>query len=155
MKFGFLLLSIIIFGIAYVFTGNNTSCNMNSTLENTEESKNVFDEPLQLCCSAPVTGFYRNGKCDTGPDDYGTHIVCAVVTDDFLNFSKNQGNDLITPFPQYRFPGLKHGDRWCLCISRWIEAKENGVAPKIDLNATHKKALQFIELSELKKYSYK
>ena len=116
-----------------------------------KHANNVYGEPLQMCCVDPLTGFYRNGQCLTGAEDYGTHIVCAIVTEEFLQYSKSKGNDLITARPEYNFPGLKAGDGWCLCISRWLEAIEVGVAPPINLAATHEKALQYttIELLEL------
>ncbi len=122
---------------------------------NDMRDKNVLGTELQLCCSDPVTGFYRNGMCVTGPTDFGTHIVCAMVTQQFLDFSKAKGNDLTTPREEYNFPGLKHGDKWCLCISRWIEAYEAGVAPPIDLEATNENALDYITLDILKVYDIK
>jgi len=118
-----------------------------------DKALNVFGEPLQMCCLDPVTGYYRNGQCLTDVSDYGTHIVCARVTDKFLDYSKKKGNDLITPKPQFNFPGLKTGDQWCLCISRWYEAHKAGVAPPIDLHATNIKALEFVPLEILKAYS--
>jgi len=117
-------------------------------------ANNVFGETLITCSNDPVTGFYRNGCCETGELDYGTHTVCAVMTEDFLNFSRSKGNDLITARPEYRFPGLKPGDKWCLCASRWMEAYEEGVAPLLVLEATHEKTLQYIELEELVKFAY-
>ena len=117
--------------------------------EKMEEAKNVLGEELQLCCTAPMTGFYRDGKCNTGPQDYGTHVVCAEMTDEFLQFTKSRGNDLSTPIPEYRFPGLKAGDKWCLCALRWREAMEAGVAPPVVLESTHRKALQYVRLEEL------
>ncbi|MEL6987004.1 MAG: DUF2237 domain-containing protein [Bacteroidota bacterium] len=118
-----------------------------------EAPKNVFGENVELCCNSPMTGFYRTGFCYTGPDDFGTHIVCAKVTEAFLAYSKSQGNDLITPRPEYNFPGLQAGDKWCLCISRWVEAMEAGYAPPIDLKATHIKALDYVPLDILKKFA--
>ena len=116
------------------------------------EAKNVYGDPLMSCCVDPLTGFYRNGVCLTGAEDHGTHIICAIVTQDFLDYSKTQGNDLITPRPEYSFPGLKAGDGWCLCISRWLEAVEAGVAPPVNLAATHEKALQYTSLELLTFY---
>ncbi|APY07092.1 hypothetical protein BWZ20_01690 [Winogradskyella sp. J14-2] len=113
---------------------------------------NVYGKPLQVCCADPVTGYFRDGYCRTMPQDTGTHVVCAVITDKFLNFTKRRSNDLTTPIPQWRFPGLKAGDKWCLCISRWLEAEKAGVAPKIDLDATHIKALEYTSLDILEKY---
>ncbi len=117
------------------------------------EVKNVLGTKLQICCLSPVTGFYRNGRCDTGPEDLGMHTVCAQVTAEFLEFSKKRGNDLSTPVPGYDFPGLKPGDRWCLCALRWQEALEAGVAPPILLEATHESVLQYIPLEKLQEYA--
>lgn len=116
-------------------------------------SKNVLGKPLETCCKSPMTGFYRNGCCDTGAEDFGLHTVCAQVTAEFLEYSKNKGNDLITPMPMYNFPGLKPGDKWCLCVSRWQEALEAGVAPPIILPSTHEKTLQFVPLEVLQEHS--
>ncbi len=118
-------------------------------------ANNVLGKPLEICSNNPLTGYYRDGCCHTGKEDLGTHIVCAVVTDDFLQFSKMQGNDLITPRPEFHFPGLKSGDRWCLCASRWLEAYYAGVAPKVVLEATHEKMLTYISLATLVKFAYK
>ncbi|MFP4095195.1 MAG: DUF2237 family protein [Cyclobacteriaceae bacterium] len=115
-----------------------------------EQAKNVLGEPLQMCCSQPKTGFYRDGYCHTGPEDAGTHVVCAEMTDEFLEYTKGQGNDLSTPMPAFGFPGLKAGDKWCLCASRWREAFKAGVAPPVVLESTHEKALEFVSLEELK-----
>lgn len=118
-------------------------------------AKNVFGEPIMVCSSNPITGFYRNGCCDTGCEDLGTHSVCAVMTKEFLEFSRNKGNDLITPRPAWDFPGLKDGDRWCLCASRWMEAYQAGVAPLVVLEATHEKTLDYLPLEELVKFAAK
>jgi uncharacterized protein len=115
---------------------------------------NVFGEPLQPCSMAPKTGFYRDGCCNTGEEDHGRHTVCVIVTDEFLDFSKRRGNDLSTPMPLYHFPGLKNGDRWCLCASRWVEAWNEGMAPQVILEATHEKTLDYIPLDELVKFAY-
>jgi uncharacterized protein (DUF2237 family) len=115
-----------------------------------KEFINVLGSPLELCSNNPLTGFYRNGNCATGPSDSGTHVVCARVTEAFLTFTKSRGNDLSTPSPVYGFPGLKPGDFWCLCVHRWLEALEAGVAPPVRLAATHIKALDFVELKVLK-----
>ncbi|EAQ42266.1 hypothetical protein MED152_06090 [Polaribacter sp. MED152] len=115
---------------------------------------NVLNQPLQCCCTSPLTGFYRDGFCKTGVQDYGTHTVCAIVTDDFLEYSLSRGNDLITPIPQWNFPGLKPGDHWCLCISRWLQAEKVGKAPFIKLEATHIKSLDYCSLDLLKKYEF-
>jgi uncharacterized protein (DUF2237 family) len=114
---------------------------------------NVLGGVLQTCCASPLTGFYRNGRCDTGPDDAGVHSVCIKVTDDFLAFSLAHGNDLVTPRPQWGFPGLQAGDCWCLCASRWKEALDAGVAPKVRLAATHEATLGHVSLDELIRYA--
>jgi uncharacterized protein (DUF2237 family) len=116
-------------------------------------SRNVFGEPLQPCSAAPVTGFFRNGCCDTSDEDVGSHTVCAVMTVAFLRFSKASGNDLSTPVPQFGFPGLKAGDRWCLCAPRWQEAFEAGQAPQVVLRATHQGALDYCTLEDLKRHA--
>jgi uncharacterized protein (DUF2237 family) len=116
-------------------------------------SINVFGEPLQVCSTRPMTGFFRNGCCDTGTGDGGSHTVCIVVTDEFLRFSKTRGNALSTPLPKFGFPGLKAGDRWCLCAPRWKEAYDAGQAPRVALRATHESALEFCSLVELKKHA--
>ncbi len=118
-------------------------------------ANNVFGEPLVSCSQAPLTGFYRDGCCNTGDDDRGMHTVCAVMTDEFLEFSRAAGNDLITPQPIFRFPGLKAGDRWCLCALRWVEAWQAGKAPLVVLEATHEKTLDYIPLQELIKFAWK
>jgi len=120
-----------------------------------EEGYNVFGEPLMVCGTSPLTGAFRNGCCDTGPFDVGTHTVCAIVTQAFLDYSKQRGNDLARPLPQYNFPGLVEGDRWCLCISRWKEAHLAGVAPPVILAATHQKTLEVVPLSVLERYALK
>jgi uncharacterized protein (DUF2237 family) len=114
---------------------------------------NVFGDPLELCSDAPLTGFFRNGCCSTGPEDAGRHTVCAQVTAAFLEFSQARGNDLSTPRPEFGFPGLKPGDRWCLCVERWREALEAGAAPRVYLRATHEAALDFVSLDDLKRHA--
>lgn len=116
-------------------------------------AKNVLGKPLQPCSYDPMTGWFRNGCCETGPGDFGMHIVCVQVTNEFLAFSKRAGNDLSTPVPEYDFPGLKHGDRWCLCATRWKEAYDAGVAPGVILAATHMSAIEFATLEELKEHA--
>ena len=111
---------------------------------------NVLGAPLQPCCTDPMTGFYRNGRCETGPDDHGLHLVCAIMTEAFLDFTRSRGNDLSTPAPQWDFPGLRPGDRWCLCVERWREAFEAGVAPPVRLESTHISALEFVGLEDLR-----
>jgi uncharacterized protein (DUF2237 family) len=116
-------------------------------------AKNVLGEELAECSRDPLTGFYRTGCCDTGGDDDGVHIVCAQMTSEFLAFSVDRGNDLVTPRPEYGFPGLKPGDRWCLCVTRWKEALEAGMAPPVLLDATHISSLEFVELEDLKRHA--
>ena len=118
-----------------------------------ETARNVMGGELLSCSLDPVTGFYRNGCCETGPEDMGLHTVCAVMTDDFLAFSKSMGNDLSTPRPEYGFAGLKAGDRWCLCAPRWKEALDAGMAPKLVLEATHEETLAIVPLGVLKDYA--
>jgi uncharacterized protein (DUF2237 family) len=117
------------------------------------EQRNVFGEPLQSCCTSPMTGFYRTGCCETGAEDLGAHVVCAEMTEEFLEFSRARGNDLSTPVPAFRFPGLRPGDRWCLGAARWREALEAGVAPRVALLATHEAVLDYVSLDDLKKYA--
>ena len=116
---------------------------------------NVLNEPLVPCSYDPLTGYFRDGCCETDETDSGTHIVCARVSQAFLDFSVAQGNDLVTPRPEWRFPGLKAGDRWCLCVKRWVQAYQAGVAPDVVLASTHSKALEHVELSVLKLHAYK
>jgi hypothetical protein len=118
-----------------------------------EQAKNVLGSELQMCCNDPKTGFYRDGFCHTGPDDAGVHVVCAEMTDEFLEYTKGQGNDLSTPMPAFGFPGLKAGDKWCLCASRWKEALEAGVAPPVVLESTHEKALEIVSIDQLQSYA--
>ena len=114
---------------------------------------NVFGEPLVECSARPLTGFYRNGCCDTGAEDLGVHAVCVSVTAEFLEYSRSRGNDLSTPMPAYGFPGLKPGDCWCLCAERWKEALADGMAPPEKLAGTHAKALEYVTLDALKAYA--
>jgi uncharacterized protein len=111
---------------------------------------NVLGQSLEACCQSPRTGFYRDGYCRTGPHDTGLHTVCAVMTDEFLAFTRRRANDLSTPRPEFDFPGLQAGDRWCLCVSRWAEALREGVAPPVVLAATHVSALEFVTLEDLR-----
>ena len=115
---------------------------------------NLFGKKLEACSTNPLTGAYRNGCCETGPNDIGTHTVCAIVTDEFLEFSKKMGNDLTKDYPQYNFKGFKDGDKWCLCVSRWIEAHNAGCAPKIILEATNLKTLDYVSFETLLEYKY-
>lgn len=116
-------------------------------------ARNVLGGELEICCTSPMTGFYRDGKCNTGAGDLGAHVVCAQVTEEFLTFTKSRGNDLSTPAPMFNFPGLKPGDRWCLCALRWKEAMDAGVAPPVVLSATHASALEYVSLTELKQHA--
>jgi uncharacterized protein (DUF2237 family) len=115
--------------------------------------RNVFGERLLECCTRPLTGFYRDGNCNTGPEDFGVHTVCARVDAAFLEFSKAAGNDLSTPLPAFGFPGLKPGDCWCLCAARWKEAHDAGKAPRVRLAATHEATLEIVPLEVLKQYA--
>jgi uncharacterized protein (DUF2237 family) len=118
-----------------------------------KQQRNVFGEPIGTCSERPLTGFYRNGCCDTGSDDIGMHAVCVEVTAEFLAFSKAVGNDLSTPQPDFGFPGLQPGDRWCLCAARWLQALEQGKAPRVVLGATHEASLEIIDLADLKRHA--
>lgn len=120
-------------------------------LEEATTAKNVLGGQLETCCTSPMTGFYRNGRCETGPQDQGVHVVCAEVTEAFLAFTKSQGNDLSTP--QFGFPGLRPGDKWCLCAARWKEALDADVAPPIALSATHAAALKHVTIDQLKQHA--
>ena len=115
--------------------------------------RNVLGGPLGRCSDRPLTGFFRDGCCNTGPQDLGSHTVCVVMTDDFLVFSKARGNDLSTPQPEYGFPGLNAGDRWCLCAARWLEALHAGKAPRVVLNACNESCLEVVSLDDLKHYA--
>ena len=115
--------------------------------------KNVLGEPLESCSLDPRTGFTRSGSCETGPEDLGSHTVCVKVTREFLDFSRARGNDLATPVPDFGFPGLKPGDRWCLCALRWQEALQAGVAPRVMLRATHERALEVVAFADLKAHA--
>lgn len=115
--------------------------------------KNVLGGELKSCCTDPVTGFYRDGYCRTGADDLGRHTVCIVATDEFLAYSRSVGNDLSTPMPQYAFPGVREGDKWCLCVTRWQQAFEDDMAPQIVLAATDQSALQVVDLEDLRRYA--
>ena len=116
-------------------------------------ARNVLGGPLAECGSKPLTGFYRDGCCNTGRDDHGVHSVCTLMTREFLEFSLARGNDLSTPMPDFGFPGLKAGDRWCLCVARWREAFKAGSAPRVVLTATHERTLDYVSLEDLKKHA--
>jgi uncharacterized protein (DUF2237 family) len=115
--------------------------------------KNVLGTELQTCSTDPMTGFFRDGCCNTGPTDHGRHTVCIVASEEFLEFSKAAGNDLSTPRPEYRFPGVQPGDQWCLCVDRWQEAFEAGMAPQVYLEATHENALDVVALDDLRRHA--
>lgn len=123
------------------------------TIRYEAEARNVLGGELEPCSTSPVTGFYRNGCCETGPEDTGQHTVCAVMTAEFLRFSRAAGNDLSTPRPEFAFPGLRPGDRWCLCAPRWKEALDAGSAPQVVLEATHEEVLAIAPLSVLKQHA--
>ncbi len=116
-------------------------------------ARNVLGGPLGECSAKPLTGFYRDGCCNSGRDDHGVHSVCALMTREFLEFSLARGNDLSTPMPDFGFPGLKPGDRWCLCAARWREALKAGCPPRVVLNSTHERTLDFVSIEDLKKYA--
>lgn len=132
--------------------GERGKCVMDQTVE-MDQSLNVFGEPLESCSEQPMTGFFRDGCCNTGPDDAGSHTVCVEVTKGFLEFSRFRGNDLSTPMPQFGFPGLRPGDRWCLCAARWLEAYDHGMAPRVRLKSTHVRALEVVPLKLLKEFA--
>lgn len=118
-----------------------------------DEPVNVFGEALQSCSERPLTGFFRDGCCNTSDQDVGSHTVCVEVTEAFLEFSRFRGNDLSTPVPEFEFPGLKPGDRWCLCAARWLEAHEAGMAPRVVLKSTHERALEIVPLEVLRGFA--
>lgn len=134
-------------------SNGNGNHNGNGFHPKPKAARNVLGGELQTCCTAPVTGFYRNGRCDTGREDTGVHAVCAEVTGEFLEFSKSAGNDLSTPAPMHGFAGLKHGDKWCLCAARWREAFDAGFAPRVILEATHEAALGYASLEDLQRHA--
>jgi uncharacterized protein len=117
------------------------------------QQTNVLGTPLECCCMRPLTGYYRDGHCRTGPGDVGLHTVCVEMTAEFLNFSRLRGNDLSTPAPEFEFPGLVAGDKWCLCVTRWREALQVGMAPRVCLAATHISVLEFVDLEDLKQHA--
>ena len=124
-----------------------------SLQEDLEEQRNVFGERIETCSIRPMTGFYRTGCCHTGEDDAGLHTICIQATAEFLAFSKMRGNDLSTPLPEFGFPGLQPGDRWCLCAERWKEALQAGMAPRVILRATHENTLEVVSIEDLKSYA--
>jgi uncharacterized protein (DUF2237 family) len=118
-----------------------------------DPSRNVYGDSLETCSDKPITGFFRDGCCNTSEQDAGSHTVCVKVTQEFLEFSRFRGNDLSTPRPEYGFEGLKPGDRWCLCAARWLEAHEAGMAPRVYLRSTHERALEIVPLATMKAYA--
>ena len=148
------MISLISIFLMYFFFSANP-INNDSMNVATKEAKNVLGKTLQACCFEPRTGWFRDGYCNTDLNDQGSHVVCAIMTDDFLNFSASCGNNLKTPAPAYGFPGLKAGDKWCLCVSRWKDAMEAGVAPLIVLESSHQNALEVVSLEDLKKHEKK
>ncbi|MFT5264195.1 MAG: hypothetical protein ACI8YQ_002941 [Polaribacter sp.] len=148
-----IILSITILLFFYSFFPYNQKNNDTMKIV-TKESRNILGEALQACCFEPATGWFRDGYCNTDMNDRGVHVVCAIMTDEFLNYSASCGNNLKTPAPNYGFPGLKAGDKWCLCLSRWKEAMEAGLAPPIVSAGTHEKALEVVSLEDLKRHEY-
>jgi hypothetical protein len=124
-----------------------------SVQEDIDDQRNVFGEVIETCSDRPITGFYRTGCCHTGEEDVGLHTVCVEMTAEFLAFSKERGNDLSTPLPEFGFPGLASGDRWCLCALRWKEALDAGMAPRVILRATHENTLEVVSMEDLKRYA--
>ena len=118
-----------------------------------DESLNVLDEPLEVCGQDPVTGFYRDGCCNSSDEDFGSHTICVEVNQKFLEYTRFRGNDLSTPMPDFGFPGLRTGDCWCLCAKRWLEAADDGMAPRVLLRSTHKRALKIVTLDKLKEFA--
>lgn len=118
-----------------------------------DESLNVLGEPLEVCGQDPVTGFYRDGCCNSSDEDFGSHTICVEVDQKFLEYTRFRGNDLSTPMPDFGFPGLQVGDRWCLCAKRWLEAVDDGMAPRVLLRSTHKRALEIVTLDKLKEFA--
>lgn len=156
MRVLFTLVIYLIIGFTYLTAQSNNCLIQKDTMQKTTtQSKNVLGTDLKSCCYDPMTGFYRDGFCQTGPTDYGTHVVCARMTEEFLTYTKGKGNDLSTPLPMYNFPGLKPGDQWCLCVSRWKEAMIAGFAPPVILESTHENALEVVTLEELRRYEVK
>ncbi len=128
---------------------------MEAEKQSSTQSLNVLGEPLQVCSCQPMTGWYRDGFCNTDESDIGQHTVCCVMTTSFLTYSKAQGNDLSTPMPEYGFPGLKQGVKWCLCASRWKQAYDDGIAPPVHLSATHIRTLEVIGIEPLLEHAHK
>ena len=139
--------------VTFSLAMRNSNLNLLATVLGSPMPTNVLGTELQPCCSNPMTGFYRDGYCRTGAFDDGVHVVCVQVTEEFLDYSQSVGNDLSTPMPEYDFPGLQPGDCWCLCASRWQQAFEDGMAPKVKLSATHSSAIEFMDLADLQAHA--
>ena len=152
MKTFFSLVFIATF-VGFFGVQNNFDMSERTNPVSQSKAKNVLGGELESCCFEPLTGYFRDGYCRTDWMDKGTHTVCAIMTEEFLAYTKSQGNDLSTPFPQFNFPGLKPGDKWCLCASRWLEAHYAGFAPKVNLSGTHEKTLSIVALDILKTYA--
>eukprot|EP01041_Mallomonas_annulata_P003958 gene3958-7892_t len=143
-----------ILSVSLLKVGKVRAISLNSSMNlSAHGSINVLGGHLESCCYSPMTGFYRDGFCETGPADTGRHTVCSKITEEFLVFTKSRGNDLSTPYPAFGFPGLKPGDKWCLCAGRWAEAETAGSAPPIYLRSTNIKALEVIPLETMQKYA--
>lgn len=145
---------IVLLGALVFKSMTPTSLSQNNTTVK-EKATNVLGTALASCCTEPMTGYYRDGFCNTGYNDRGSHTVCAIMTQEFLDYTKSCGNDLCTPLPQYGFPGLKAGDKWCLCVSRWKQAYWEGKAPLVVLESTHQKALEIVTLEQLQEHEVK
>ncbi len=143
----------VTWNVSFRFVYRVRHANESSNSTTMDPDRNVLGGELQPCSVDPLTGFYRTGSCSTGSEDFGCHAVCAQLTEEFLTFSKAAGNDLSTPAPQYGFPGLKPGDRWCVCAPRWKEALDAGAAPPVILEATHEAALKYVSRSILEEYA--
>ena len=141
--------SLCLLGVASCAALRVSAAAMGSGSTATEPPLNVLGRKLEVCGTDPMTGFYRDGCCNTGPNDTGRHTVCCELTQGFLDYSLSRGNDLLTPRPEYGFPGLREGDKWCVCVSRWKEALDAGVAPKVSLEATHVNALRTVSVDDL------
>ena len=150
MKISILILAMV---SAACFINSTPILEKNQRMTIEPKAKNVLGQDLQACCFEPKTGWFRDGYCNTGIHDRGVHVVCAEMTQEFLSFSATCGNDLITPLPQFNFPGLKPGDKWCLCVQRWKDALDAGLAPPVVLESTHEKALETVSLNDLKAHA--
>ncbi len=158
MRFRFAFLLFLSFSTTFLCAQSTKKKKSTASVTTTTATKtptNVLGTTLQSCCIDPKTGYFRDGLCRTRYDDAGTHVVCAIMTQEFLTFTRSKGNDLETPFPQYDFPGLKPGDKWCLCVLRWKEALDAGFAPPVVLESTNKIALKYVTMEELTAHAVK